>query len=236
MTQPVITIDGGAGTGTSSLANSLAQELEVAWLNCGSIYRGFTYRALSCGIRIDRHQGIHPDDISRLLELVVDYEVDFKDGEVHVVNGEPIGSRELARMSPFVPHVGAVAQIRPFIRTIQHGFAASHPFTVAEGRDLGTVVFPRAVRKIFLTCSPVERARRRSNHEGRHITVDEVLQRDALDASRDHSPMEAHTHALTFDTTNTSVPDLVTNIINSLRGVPMAQAIIAAHDQRQSSL
>jgi cytidylate kinase len=219
--QPVITIDGGAGTGTSSLAEELASRLGASMLNSGSIYRALTWLCLEHGIEIDKYTGLTDASArSAVVELAQSLHVEFKSGEVIHANGRYVEPLQLRQMSPFTPFIAEIPEAREQIRRIQHRFAEDYGFIIAEGRDLGTVVFPNAIRKIFLRCDDVERARRRSNAEHRRVTVADLQQRDAIDAERDESPMEAHIHALVFDTTNTSVPELAQNVINSMRGVP----------------
>lgn len=229
--QPVITIDGGAGTGTSSLAEELAGRLGASMLNSGSIYRALTWLCLEHGIEIDKHTGLSPTGHDIVVELAQSLEVEFKAGEVIHANGRFVEPLQLRQMSPFTPFIAEIPEAREQIRRIQHQFAEDYGFIIAEGRDLGTVVFPNAVRKIFLRCDDAERARRRSNAEHRRVTVADLQLRDAIDAERDESPMEAHIHALVFDTTNTSVPELAQNVINSMRGVPELIHHIAQADR-----
>lgn len=229
--QPVITIDGGAGTGTSSLAEELAGRLGASMLNSGSIYRALTWLCLEHGIEIDKYTGLSPAGRDIVVELAQSLHVEFKAGEVIHANGRFVEPLQLRQMSPFTPFIAEIPEAREQIRRIQHQFAEDYGFIIAEGRDLGTVVFPDAIRKIFLRCDDVERARRRSNAEHRPVTVASLLQRDAIDAERDESPMEAHVHALVFDTTNTSVPELAQNVINSMRGIPELKHYIAQADR-----
>ena len=222
----VITIDGGAGTGTTALSRKVADALGQSPLNSGHYFRGLAWECIEVGIIIDPSTGLLEGTEKNVTQIASTIQFTVKDGSVVEINGQPIEESVLARMSPYVAHVSHIPEVRPFIRHHQQAYAAQYPCIIAEGRDLGTVVFPDAIRKIFLVCQDEERARRRSNHEGRRVTVAELLERDRLDAERDCSPMVPHRHAMVIDTTHTDVPTLAHNVIVSLVGVPAATQYI----------
>ncbi len=222
----VITIDGGAGTGTTSVSQKVAELLGQTPLNTGHLYRSLAWASREADIAVDPHSGVNYADWPAVVEVASTLDLDIKHGSVVAVNGTPVDESILASMTPYVPHVSHIADARPHIRRHQLAYAAAHPCVIAEGRDLGTVVFPDALRKVFLVCEDMERAKRRSNHEGRRITVAQLLERDRIDAERDCSPMVAHPQAMIVDTTNTEIPTLAHNIIVSLIGVPEAAALI----------
>ncbi len=219
----IVTIDGGAGTGTSSLAAGLAEKLGSPALNSGHLYRGLTLLALD----ELRTAEAFPGHTERIIDLAQSINFGFKGGSVIEINGLGVEESALRSVSEAVPHLAHIPEVRLALRIWQHRFAEDHECLVAEGRDLGTVVFPDATRKIFLVCDDEERARRRSNQAGRLITVGELLERDRLDSERDDSPMRHGGDAIIFDTTKTSVPALVKNVINSLRGVPAFERLFA---------
>lgn len=225
----VITIDGGAGTGTTSVSQKVAELLGQTPLNTGHLYRSLAWACLQAGIEIDASTGVQPRAVGEVITVAATLDPVIKHGSVVEVNGTPVDEKVLASMSPYVPHVSHIELARPYIRTHQHGYAERHTCVIAEGRDLGTVVFPDALRKVFLVCEDMERAKRRSNHEGRRITVAELLERDRIDAERDCSPMVPHPHAMIVDTTNTEIPTLAHNIIVSLIGVRGAESLIAPY-------
>ena len=225
----VITIDGGAGTGTTSVSQTVAELLGQTPLNTGHLYRSLAWACREAGIRIDSKSGVDFADWPAVVEVARTLDLEIKHGSVVEVNGFAVDETILSNMTPFVPHVSRIADARPHIRRHQLGYADLHPCVIAEGRDLGTVVFPDALRKVFLVCEDIERAKRRSNHEGHRITVPELLERDRMDAERDCSPMVPHPTAMIVDTTHTDIPTLAHNIIVSLIGVPRARRLIAPY-------
>lgn len=217
----IVTIDGGAGTGTSSLASGLAARLNCPALNSGHLYRGLTW------VVRDEIPDYHSYEqhADRIIQLAQKIEFTFKDGSVIEINGQAVSETDLRAVSQAVPHLAHISGVRAALRKQQHQFAEDQECLVAEGRDLGTVVFPQATRKIFLICDDTVRAQRRSNADGENITVEQLIERDRLDSERDNSPMKHDGDAIIFDTTKTSLPALVKNVINSLRGVPAFERI-----------
>jgi cytidylate kinase len=178
----IITIDGPAGAGKSSIARRLAERLGFAFLDTGAMYRAVTLAALRCGL------GLGDDEaIARLAE---DLTIDF-DGTRTLLDGEDVS---LAIRTPEVTAAVSLAAdnvaVRQRLVDLQQQIAAGRDI-VTEGRDQGTVAFPHADCKIFLTAGREERARRRYEElasRGETLTYDEVLaqqdERDERDATR----------------------------------------------------
>lgn len=181
----IIAIDGPAGAGKSTVARELARELGLLFLDTGAMYRAVTWAALERGV--DVHDAARTGELARSLRLEFD-----RDGRVLVdgLPGEP--HIRSSAVTQAVSHVAAHAQVRAALVPQQRRFA--HPDgVVAEGRDMGTVVFPHADLKIFLVASVAERARRRALEIGAPEAVEriksEIERRDHLDATRDDAPL-----------------------------------------------
>ena len=206
----IITIDGPAGAGKSSVARRLAQRLGFYFLDTGAMYRAVALAALRRGIDVSQ-----PD----LLAALVD-ELDIRvDGDRVLLDGEDVG--QAIRTSEVTALVSAVAdhpRVRQRLVQLQRQ-AAEGRNIVTEGRDQGTVVFPDADLKIFLTASPEVRARRRQAEllaRGESIELDELLQqikeRDRRDQSRQVGPLRKAGDAVEINTDSLSLDEVVDRI------------------------
>jgi cytidylate kinase len=211
----VVTIDGPAGAGKSTVARLLAERLGWRLLDTGAMYRAVTVAAMRRGLPLD--------DADAVAALAEGLDVRFPPGRV-LVDGEDV---TLAIRDPEVSrNVGTVASIpgvRATLRGWQRAFVADYD-TVAEGRDLGTIVFPDAIRKVFLTASPEARAgRRHAELAGRQVgqAFEEVLRdmqaRDAGDEHRAISPLRAADDAETLDTTSLATEEVLDRLLDSVR-------------------
>jgi cytidylate kinase len=211
----IVTIDGPAGAGKSTVARALAQRLGFAFLDTGALYRCVALAALRAGVP--------PEDERLLGELLSRLAVQFEDGRV-TLNGEDVSQ---AIRTPEVTALARAVADRPVVRQHlsrwQRQFAQGRDI-VTEGRDQGTVVFPEAQCKFFLTADPRERARRRCQElaqRGLTADLDRILQeqqeRDARDAARDIAPMVPAPDAIVLDTTFLSVEEVVARIEEEVR-------------------
>lgn len=203
----VVTIDGPAGAGKSTVARLLAERLGWRFLDTGAMYRVVTLAALRGGVDLE--------DAGALERLAAGLDASFPPG-LALIGGEDVSAaiRDVAvtRASRFIADCGPV---RARLVGWQRAFAERDD-VVTEGRDQGTIVFPDASRKFYVTASEVERARRRHRElvaKGQDIELDAVLAdqraRDARDAARAIAPMRAADDAETVDTTGLSVDEVV---------------------------
>lgn len=188
----LIAIDGPAGAGKSTVARAVARALGWTYLDSGAMYRAVALAAL---------RGTPPP-----------VRIDL--GERVLADGEDVTEaiREPA-VSERASEVAADPAVRERLVAMQRALIAGGDW-VAEGRDIGTVVAPDAELKVFLTASPEERARRRAEQEGRPLgdVLAEQRERDARDASREHSPLRAAADAVEVDTTGLPIDAVVERI------------------------
>lgn len=203
----IVTIDGPAGAGKSSAARALARRLGFAFLDTGAMYRAVTLAALRSNT--DR------SDESALAGLIAGMRIEMPNGKV-VLNGEDVTAS--LRTPEITAASGAIASspsVRNKLSEWQRQIAAGGNF-VCEGRDQGTIVFPDAVCKFFLSADPNERARRRYRElldRGEAVTFEGILQaqdeRDARDAARDIAPMKPAHDAVIVDSTPWTLDQVV---------------------------
>jgi len=206
---PVITIDGPSGTGKGTISQLVADHLGWHLLDSGALYR-----VIAIGIQ---HKGILSNKINEIcdfaLAMTVTFSSEFK-GSV-TLDGEEISAQvRLEQTAEAASQVAAIPELRQVLLQRQIDFRQP-PGLVADGRDMGTVVFPTAGLKIYLTASPEERAHRRYNqliNKGVSVNLRALLQdiasRDERDANRAVSPLRPAQDALVIDTTSLSIDEV----------------------------
>ena len=203
----VIAIDGAAGSGKSTLARGLAEALGLPYVNTGIMYRALTLAALD--------RGVDPDDGAALARLMSRLSFSLSTGappEIEVEGSAPSASLLSERVEGEVSHVARHPQVRALMREGQR--ALGLPGAVVEGRDIGSVVFPDAPVKLFLTAEPDKRGERRAEQRGA-IDPEEVeealLRRDTNDAKV--NPFEPAADAIVLDTSDRTVDDTLREAI-----------------------
>ena len=217
---PVIAIDGPSGTGKGTIADLLARRLGWSCLDSGALYR---VTGQACLI-----EGVGWDDPAAVTEVARNLEVSFTagpDGEVLVAYKGVDVSREIRTEEGGrgASTVAAIPSVREALLARQREFRRA-PGLVADGRDMGTVVFPRAPLKFFLTASAEERAERRYNQliaKGESVSLARLLQdieeRDQRDSSREVSPLMPAEDAIVIDSTATSIEDVFAQVMQAVR-------------------
>ena len=216
-TVPIITIDGLSGAGKGTVSKMLCAELGWNILDSGALYRTLTFLIEKKEIDID-------DFIDKEDEFLKDFEVSFQVGSL----GEPVSVflkeediTDLVRTEKIAEKTSAFSSlkvIRDFIRPCQRAFKQP-PGLIADGRDMGTVIFPEADLKIYLTASLEERAKRREIQLKRLGTkvnmrtlLDELEVRDKKDIERDLSPLKPAEDSFVIDTTGLSTEEVLEKI------------------------
>lgn len=206
MTFPIITIDGPSGVGKGTVALQLAQKLGFQLLDSGAIYR---LAALAIS-----QKGIEADDLSAILNCIGDMDIHFETGEelcvAYLDQKDVGGSIRQDDVAIMASKIAVMPEVRALLLDVQKSFAKA-PGLIADGRDMGTTVFPNANCKFYLIASAEERAKRRYkqlNDMGVECNISALLndinERDERDANRKVSPMKPATDAIVVDTTSLS--------------------------------
>jgi cytidylate kinase len=218
---PVITVDGPGGTGKGTLSSYLADWLGWHFLDSGALYRVLALAA-------ERHN-IGPEDIDDLTDLGRNLNVIFKqsasaEGNSVILEGDEVTNQiRTESCGNSASRIAALPEVRQALLDRQHGFRKL-PGLVADGRDMGTVVFPDARLKIYLTASVEERARRRYKQlkeKGFDVNLPqlsvEITERDARDSQRTVSPLRPADDAAVIDTTHLNIEDVIDRVKNLVR-------------------
>jgi cytidylate kinase len=211
----LIAIDGPAGSGKSSVARAIADELGFINLNTGAAYRAVALVALQEGVSLD--DGASLAGVSRRVSL---------DAGGARVDGKPVPEDELRtpEVSAAASAVSARPEVRAVLLDVQREAARRanrEGGAVVEGRDIGTVVLPEAELKVYLSAAPEERARRRAHQTGREAELDRIKeamsQRDRQDSERETSPLKPAPDAVILDTTSLSLEGVVSRVLELVR-------------------
>lgn len=215
----IVAIDGPAGAGKSTVAKRLAKELGYTYMDTGAMYRAFAWKVMK--------EGIDLSDEKKLERVLQDTSIELleQDGRSSVLlNGVDVTDRiRTPELSQLASRVSTSKIVRERMVELQRDMG-SHGGVVAEGRDIGTVVFPNAEVKVFLDASSEERARRRFEElrsQGREVTVEETLaemeQRDRRDRERDVAPLRKAEDAVVIDSTHAGVDGVVGRIMQEIK-------------------
>lgn len=206
----VITIDGPAASGKSSVSRELAKKLGIPWVSTGSFYRALAFAALQ--------QGLSLTDREKLSELAMSpiWKVEMAPERTRVWYNskdvtDQIALEESGNAASLISHY---PEIRQSLLDHQRSCALGVKGLVAEGRDCGTVIFPQAEAKIYMTASSEHRATRRAQELGmdQKKLVQQQQQRDQQDSTRKVAPLQIPKDALVLDTTEMSFPEVVTRV------------------------
>lgn len=208
---PIIAIDGPAGSGKSTAARKLARMLGLTYLDTGAMYRAATWSAIDAGIPLDDEAAL----VEHIEALDIELAPDSDSPRVFVNGREVTGEIRSEKISREVHHLaGSAACRRPIVRIQQR--IGEHGGVVAEGRDIGTVVFPDAEVKFFLVADLRERAKRRRDQlaeAGEDASLGDIMaaiqRRDERDSRREASPLKKAEDAIAVDTTRMSKDDTV---------------------------
>jgi cytidylate kinase len=203
----VIAIDGPAGAGKSTIAKLLATRVGVEYLDTGAMYRAVTFAVLESGA------DLHDDDAVAAAAAAM--QLDLDGGRVLVNGADATAAIRGPEVTAAVSAVSAVPAVRRELQARQRAWALARGGGVLEGRDIGTVVFPDALVKVFLTASAAERARRRHAEVGGDVDAIEaaIRERDHKDASRADSPMAEAGDAVVVDTTGLTIDEVLDRLV-----------------------
>lgn len=216
----IVAIDGPAGAGKSSIAKELAKKLGFTYIDTGAMYRAVAFKI--------KKLNISPKDLNKILEVLNKTEIELipsENGVKVLLDGEDISDKirteEVGKLSS---QIAVYPEVRKFLVNLQRQMGLKYGNVVIEGRDTGTVIFPNAEVKIFLTASPEERARRRYNQlkeKGIDADYNEILklviERDTIDSTRKDAPLRPAEDSIIIDTTNKQFEDVLKEIISIIK-------------------
>lgn len=212
-TIPVITIDGPSASGKGTVAQLVADNLGFAYLDSGALYRVVAYAA--------KQHNISWDNAEAVAECAKTLHIKFANGQVYLDNQDISEEIRTEIMGKGASQVAVHAPVRAALIDLQHSFLKA-PGLVADGRDMGTVIFPSAPLKIFLTASTEVRAQRRyqqllgKNQPANYESILQDLQeRDARDKGRVSAPLVMAEHAVLLETDHLGISDAVNVVLNA---------------------
>jgi cytidylate kinase len=205
---PVIAVDGTAASGKSTFSRELAKRLGYVYVNTGFMYRGVTWYLQ------EKNVPLHDADAVAREVQAAGVETRLENGQLlfHIAGVDPLPHVRDARVNEGVSHVAQVAEVRKLLVAQQQSLAAQAPL-VMEGRDIGTVVFPRTPYKFYIDANPAIRAMRR-HAQGE---VDVIQKRDTIDQQRTTSPLIRAANAVFLDSGHATVDELVAAALKHLK-------------------
>ena len=223
-TVPVICIDGPTASGKGTLSQGVAKALGYAWLDSGALYRLVGVAAEMAGISTDTDDLAKPDHAQRVAAVAADMAVRFEGDRVYLGETDVSEAIRTEAAGMGASRVSAVAPVRQALLALQHRFAKA-PGLVADGRDMGTVIFPQAPLKVFLTASAEKRAERRYSQlisKGIPAKLDDLLadlqERDARDTNRAHAPLKPAEDAVLLDNTDMGIDESIQLVLSWWQG------------------
>lgn len=206
----IIAIDGPAGSGKSTIAKLIAEDLELVYLDTGAMYRLVTLKALNEGIL---------GNLDKIVKMLDDLRIDIKKNGFYLDDTNVSEEIRKPIVSENVSDIAAIREVREKMVDLQRKFSESKN-VILDGRDIGTVVFPNADVKIFLIADAKERANRRYKElvsKVENVKIEEIyeniLKRDKIDSTRKESPLKKADDAIEVDTTSKNIEEVKNEIL-----------------------
>ena len=214
----IIAIDGPAGSGKSTIAKLIAEDLGLVYLDTGAMYRIVTLKALNEGIL--GNDGLN--ELEKIKKLLDNLNIDIKENGFYLDDVDVSEEIRKPIISENVSDIAAIREVREKMVDLQRKFSKSKN-VILDGRDIGTVVFPNADLKIFLVADAKERAKRRYKElveKGENVEIEEIydniLKRDKIDSTRKESPLKKAKDAVEVDTTFKSIKEVKNEILKMI--------------------
>ena len=206
----VVAIDGPAGAGKSTVARQVAVATGLPFLDTGAMYR--------CVALVAIRRGVQGDDAVAVADIARTIRIDVRDGVTTLDGVDVSGDIRTPEVNSLVSVIATNSAVREVMREAQRRWAAELGGGVVEGRDIGTVVFPDAAVKVFLTASPEVRARRRVAESGGDVAevARSIAERDRIDSTRSDSPLRPADGATVVDSSDKPIDEVVAEIVGLL--------------------
>jgi cytidylate kinase len=216
MERLIITIDGPAGSGKSTVARMLAQRINAIFLDTGAMYRTVTLAAMDAKVNLEDQDAI----VQLMDETTFRFSASQDKMAAFIDNKDVSDQIRSLQVTQNSKYIASAAKIREKLVSMQRDFASENKKIVTEGRDQGTVAFANAEVKFYMIADVNERAKRRQNEllaKGQTVTVDEIKKsienRDASDINRECSPLKPAQDAILIDTTELNIEQVVDKLI-----------------------
>ena len=210
----IIAIDGPAGSGKSTIAKLIAEDLGLVYLDTGAMYRLVTLKALNDGIL---------GNLDKIIKMLDNLNIDIKENGFYLDDIDVSEEIRKPFVSENVSDIAVIREVREKMVDLQRKFSESKN-VILDGRDIGTVVFPNADVKIFLVADAKERSNRRYKElvaKGENVRIEEIyeniLKRDEIDSTRKESPLKKADNAIEVDTTSKNIEEVKNEILNIVR-------------------
>ena len=210
----IIAIDGPAGSGKSTIAKLIAEDLGLVYIDTGAMYRLVTLKALNDGIL---------GNLDKIIKILDNLNIDIKENGFYLDDIDVGEEIRKPVVSENVSDIAAIREVREKMVDLQRKFSESKN-VILDGRDIGTVVFPNADVKIFLVADAKERSNRRYKElvaKGENVRIEEIyeniLKRDEIDSTRKESPLKKADNAIEVDTTSKNIEEVKNEILNIVR-------------------
>lgn len=215
MDYKVIAIDGPAGAGKSTIAKRLAERIGYTYIDSGAMYRALTLKVLRENIPLKK--------LDSIISMAEETDIDFRNNSIYLDGS--IADTEIREedVNRNVSYIAAIPEVRKLMVELQRKISRNKN-VVMDGRDVGTVIFPFANVKFFITASVDERAERRYNElkqKGYDAEIQDIRsqieKRDHIDSTRSDSPLTVASDAVTIDTTSKSIEDVLSEVISNIK-------------------
>ena len=210
----IIAIDGPAGSGKSTIAKLIAEDLGLVYLDTGAMYRLVTLKALNDGIL---------GNLDKIIKMLDNLNIDIKENGFYLDDIDVSEEIRKPVVSENVSDIAVIREVREKMADLQRKFSESKN-VILDGRDIGTVVFPNADVKIFLVADAKERANRRYKElvaKGENVRIEEIyeniLKRDEIDSTRKESPLKKAEDAIEVDTTSKNIEEVKNEILKIIK-------------------
>ena len=210
----IIAIDGPAGSGKSTIAKLIADDLGFVYLDTGAMYRLVTLKALNDGIL---------GNLEKIEEMLNNLNIDIRGNRFYLDDIDVSEEIRKPVVSGNVSDIAAIREVREKMVDLQRKLSKSKS-VILDGRDIGTVVFPNADVKIFLVADAKERANRRYKElieKGENVRIEEIyeniLKRDEIDSTRKESPLKKAEDAIEVDTTSKNIEEVKNEILKIIK-------------------